>query len=570
MIGLRPKVNSAIYLLLILITANSCVERDLYETGLITNKAMVVTAHPLASAVGAEIMQRGGNAVDAAVAVEFALAVVYPDAGNIGGGGFMVLRMHDGSTDALDYREKAPAAAYADMYLNEEGEVIEGLSEKGHLAAGVPGTVAGMVKVHERYGTMPWAELVAPAIALAAEGFPLTEKEAEKFNRYRGEFIKYNTIRPEFVLKDRWRPGDTLRLPDLATTLELIRDKGRAGFYEGPTAENVVAEMQRGGGIISREDLEAYEAVWREPVTGDYKDYKIISMPPPSSGGIALIQLLNLTEEYPVAEWGWNTAKTAHLMIEAEKRVYADRAMHLGDPGYYDVPVAGLLDTAYIQSRMDDFSLSKATDSDDVYAGDPAPKESNQTTHYSIVDPAGSAVSATTTLNATFGSKVFVAGSGFLLNNEMDDFSMKPGAPNMYGLIGGEANAIEPGKRMLSSMTPTILEQDGELFMVVGSMGGSTIITTVYQIILNVIEHNFPMQGAVNAGRFHHQWRPDWVLSEWGALGAGTGLRLWLKGHEIAPKVSGGIGRAAAILVLPDGRLEGGADPRGDDAAAGF
>ncbi|WP_299761728.1 gamma-glutamyltransferase [uncultured Pontibacter sp.] len=530
---------------------------------------MVVSAHPLASAVGSSILRQGGNAIDAAIAVQFALAVVYPDAGNIGGGGFLVLRQQDGTLDALDYREKAPAAAHRNMYLNEEGEVIDGLSYKGHLAAGVPGTVDGMVQAHEKYGSMPWDKLVQPAIELAAKGFPLTSKEARKLNEQRADFITYNTKRPEFILQDHWREGDTLRLQHLAHTLERIRDKGRVGFYEGPTADLLVAEMKRGRGIITKADLASYRAVWRKPVTGQVGNYRIISMPPPSSGGIALIQLLTISEKYPLQDWGWNTVGSAHFMIEAERRVYADRAKHLGDPDFYDVPVEDLLDTAYISSRIKGLSLDKAADSDEISAGVPAPPESPNTTHYSIIDAQGNAVSVTTTLNSSFGSKVLVAGAGFLLNNEMDDFSVKPGFPNSYGLVGGEANAIRPGKRMLSSMTPTILEKDGELFMVVGSMGGSTIITTVYQIILNVTKHGFSMQGAINAGRFHHQWKPDWVLSEWGALGAGTGLELWLKGHRIAPK-DGGIGRAAGILVLPNGKLEGGADPRGDDAAAGF
>ncbi|MBC5991970.1 gamma-glutamyltransferase [Pontibacter cellulosilyticus] len=548
---------------------SGCTNRSLTERGLVTEKAMVVSAHPLASEVGATILERGGNAIDAAVAVQFALAVVYPDAGNIGGGGFLVLRQQDGSIDALDYREKAPMAAHRDMYLDAEGEVLEGLSFKGHLAAGVPGTVDGMVKAHEKYGTMPWAELVQPAVLLAAQGFPLTQKEAKKLNEQREDFIRYNTKRPAFILQDKWRKGDTLRLPDLAHALERIRDNGRAGFYEGTTATLIEEEMKRGGGIITKEDLRAYNSVWRKPLTAEAYDYRIITMPPPSSGGIALIQLLTISEDYPLHEWGWNTAKSAHLMIEAERRVYADRATHLGDPDFYKVPVQGLLQEDYIKSRMKNFAPGKATDSDKISAGTPAPPEGPNTTHYSIVDPMGNAVSVTTTLNSSFGSKIFVAGAGFLLNNEMDDFSVKPGYPNSYRLIGAEANAIAPGKRMLSSMTPTILEKDGELHMVVGSMGGSTIITTVYQIIINVTVHDFPMQGAINAGRFHHQWKPDFVLSEWGALGFGTGLKLWLQGHKIVPK-SGGIGRATGILVLPDGKLEGGADPRGDDSAAGF
>jgi gamma-glutamyltranspeptidase / glutathione hydrolase len=555
--------------LLLFLSILSCREPDLHAPGLLTEQAMVVTAHPLASAVGTDILRRGGNAVDAAVAVEFALAVVYPDAGNIGGGGFMVLRFSDGTTDALDYRETAPAAAHRDMYLNKKGRFDEDLSLKGHLSAGVPGTVDGMVRLHDRYGTLPWAELLEPAIALAEGGFPLTKKEADKFNDYRREFLLYNTRRPEFALKNRWQQGDTLRLHDLAQTLRLIRDAGRAGFYEGPTADHILAEMERGGGIISREDLQNYRSLWRKPLVGNYKDYTVISMPPPSSGGIALLQLLAISEEYPLGEWGWHTTESAHLMIEAERRVYADRAQHLGDPDFWQVPVAGLLEKEYLLQRMQDFDPRKASSSKAVSAGQPSPAESANTTHYSIVDPEGNAVSATTTLNSTFGSLVFVDGSGFLLNNQMDDFSAKPGEPNQYGLLGGEANAIAPGKRMLSSMAPTILEKDGRLFMVVGSMGGSTIITTVYQIILNVVEHDLSMQGAVSAGRFHHQWQPNVVLSEWNAYNRGTFFPLLFRGHLIVPRFAT-IGRAAAILVHDNGQLEGGADPRGDDAADGF
>ncbi|WP_026464269.1 gamma-glutamyltransferase [Adhaeribacter aquaticus] len=562
-------VGKRIVFFVLTINLVSCKIQDVQEKGLVTSKAMVVSAHPLASQIGADILKRGGNAMDAAVAVQFALAVVYPDAGNIGGGGFLVFRKHDGTPDALDYREKAPAAAHRNMYLDQNGEVIPNLSRKGHLAAGVPGTVDGMVQAHQKYGSLPWRDLVQPAIFLAENGFPLTKKEAVKLNEEQKDFIKYNTRRPAFFLKKRWEEGDTVVLKDLAKTLGLIRDKGRAGFYEGSTAELIEAEMNRGKGIITQADLANYQSVWRKPITGQVGNLKIISMTPPSSGGIALIQLLTIAQKFPLKEWGWNSVKTAHVLVEAERRVYADRARHLGDPDFYQVPVAGLLDTAYIRKRMTDFSLKKATDSDVVSPGTPAPQENPHTTHYSIIDAQGNAVSVTTTLNSNFGSKVFVGGGGFLLNNEMDDFSAKPGAPNSYGLVGEEANAIAPNKRMLSSMTPTILEKDEKLFMVIGAMGGSTIITTVFQIIMNVVVHDFPMQGAVNAGRFHHQWKPDWILSEWGALGPFTGLGMWLKGHKIAPK-TGGIGRAAGILVLPDGRLEGGAEPRGDDAAAGF
>ncbi|RYD35155.1 MAG: gamma-glutamyltransferase family protein, partial [Verrucomicrobiaceae bacterium] len=351
--------------------------------------------------------------------------------------------------------------------------------------------------------------------------------------------------------------------------LELIRDKGRAGFYEGRTADLITAEMQRGGGLITKADLANYNSVWRKPITGVANGYNIISMPPPSSGGIALVQLLTIMEDYPVSDWRRRSMRATHVRIEAEKRVYADRAKHLGDPDFHKVPLAGLLDKSYIKRRMKDFSKHKTTRSKKISAGTPPVKESPNTTHFSIVDAQGNAVSVTTTLNSSFGSKVFVAGAGFLLNNQMDDFSLKAGAPNLYGLIGDSANAIEPGKRMLSSMTPTILEKDGKLFMVIGAMGGSTIITTVFQIIQNVTVHGLPMQGAVKARRYHHQWKPDVVLAERGALGFGTSLRLWMKGHRIVPRAKG-IGRAAGILVLPDGKLEGGADPRGDDKAVGF
>ncbi|RMG21499.1 MAG: gamma-glutamyltransferase [Bacteroidetes bacterium] len=530
---------------------------------------MVVSAHPLASQVGADILRRGGNAVDAAVGVQFALAVVYPVAGNIGGGGFMVVRQQDGTAFTLDFREKAPSAAFRDMYLDAEGNAIAEKSRLGHLAAGVPGSVAGMFAAHDSLGSLPMKELIQPAIDLAAKGFPLTPKQAESFNHAKADIETYSTQPTVFGSKENWQPGDTVRMPELAHTLELIRDQGAAGFYEGETADKIVAEMERGNGIITHQDLKDYQAVWREPITGTYEDYRIISMGPPSSGGIALLQLLQLVGQHPaMLEEGFHTVAATHLMIEAERRVYADRASHLGDMDFYPVPVQALLDPAYLKGRFADFDPQRASDSEAILAGEPLAAEKTETTHFSIVDAQGNAVSVTTTINGGYGNKVVVGGAGFLLNNEMDDFSAKPGVPNMFGLIGAEANAIAPGKRMLSSMTPTIVEKGGQLFMVVGTPGGSTIITSVFQTILNVVEYGHGMQQAVAAARFHHQWKPDVVFYEKGAFDSATLQALQDMGHEF--KERGSIGRVDAILVLPDGRLEGGADPRGDDAAAGF
>ncbi len=555
-------------LFLLSVILAGCTGKKERLTGFLADSAMVVSAHPLASRIGAEIMRKGGNAIDAAIATQFALAVVYPAAGNIGGGGFMVVRMADGSTDALDYREKAPAAAHPNMYLDENGNPVPRLSARGHLSAGVPGTVAGLAEAHKKYGKLPWPDLVQPAVELAYKGFPLTALEANGLNNAAEDFKKYNTILPVHLLKESWQEGDTIRHTELAATLERIRDNGKAGFYEGKTADDLIAEMKRGNGLITYEDLKNYEAIWRTPLTGEYKGYKIITMPPPSSGGVALLQLLRMTEDFPLARWGHNSAKTAHLMVEAERRAFADRAHYLGDPDFVKIPLIHLLSEQYCYDRMLDFNMEKATPSSEITHGVLPAYESEQTTHLSVVDTEGNAVAVTTTLNDSYGSHVVVAGSGFILNDEMDDFSIKPGVPNMYGAIGGEANKILPYKRMLSSMTPTIVEKDGKLFMVVGTPGGTTIITSVYQTILNVIEHGMTMQEAVTAKRFHSQWMPDVVVNEQGAFSEKDSLKLVQMGHVFRTRRT--IGRVDAILVRPDGTLEGGADPRGDDTAEGF
>ncbi|EOR94124.1 Gamma-glutamyltranspeptidase [Arcticibacter svalbardensis MN12-7] len=529
---------------------------------------MVVTAHPEASKVGINILKQKGNAVDAAVAVQFALAVVYPNAGNIGGGGFMVYRSKTGESATLDFREKAPASASRKMYLDQAGNAITDKSLYGHLAPGVPGSVAGMLEAHQKYGKLSWKQVIQPAIDLAKKGFPLTTRQAEELNNQKQNFIKFNPEVTAFInQKTLWKQGDLLLQPELAKTLERIRDHGRAGFYEGETASLIVAEMKRGKGLITKEDLKNYHAVWRTPIIGNYKGYKIITMPPPSSGGIALLQLLEAVDPYPLKRWGQHADSTIQLIVEAERRVYADRATHLGDPDFYKVPQQQLLNPAYQLARMSSLSWNKATPSTDIKAGQFSAHESPETTHFSIADQEGNAVSITTTLNGSYGSLVVVSGAGFLLNNEMDDFSVKPGTPNMYGLVGGEANAIQPNKRMLSSMTPTILEKDGKLFMVLGTPGGSTIITSVFQTILNVIEFDQSMQEAVEAKRFHHQWLPDEVYTEDGTLSPSQINILQQKGYKISPREP--IGRVDAILTTQDG-YTGGADPRGDDTKSGY
>ncbi|QLL59327.1 MULTISPECIES: gamma-glutamyltransferase [Empedobacter] len=529
---------------------------------------VVVTAHPEASKVGVEILKKGGNAIDASIAVQFALAVVYPNAGNIGGGGFLVYRDAKGKTDALDYREKAPLKASEDMYWDKNGNAITDLSLYGQFAAGVPGTVDGMVKAHEKYGKLNWKELVQPAINLAQKGFKITKQQASELTNKHNDFVKYNSKTNALTSKSSWKEGDLLIQKDLANTLKLIQQKGRAGFYEGKTADLIVKEMKRGNGIISHEDLKEYQSVWRTPVSGNYKGLKVISMPPPSSGGIALVSLFQSIEDYPINKWGFQADSTIQVMVEAERRVYADRAEHLGDPDFIKVPQKQLLDKSYNVNRMKDFSFDKATSSSAIKAGEIIGKESMETTHYVIVDKDGNAASVTTTLNNSYGSLVVVEGAGFLLNDEMDDFSVKPGTPNLYGLVGGKANAIEPSKRMLSSMTPSILEKDGKLFMVVGTPGGSTIITSVFQAILNVVDFGMTMQEAVAAPRFHHQWLPDQIDYEPNAISENVRESLKQKGYTLKERKP--YGRVEGILVNKDGTYQAGADPRGDDKAVGY
>ena len=533
------------------------------------SRAMVSTTDRYATRVGVDVLRDGGNAVDAAVAVAFALAVVNPEAGNIGGGGFLVARMADGTTVALDYREKAPFAATRDMFLDEEGNLTD-RSVVGHLASGVPGTVMGLWQAHQRLGRLPWERLVDPAVELA-EGLTVRERLAASLRRYQERLRLFESTAETFLPGGRPPAvGETFRQPELAATLRRIRERGAEGFYSGETADLIVAEMERGGGIISHRDLEEYAAAWREPLRFEYRGHRVISMPPVSSGGATMAEIANILEGWDLGSMEWHGPEHVHLMAEAFKRAYADRNTYLADPDFVDVPLERMTSETYAAERRASISRHRATPSGEVGPGLGAPDTGEHTTHFSVVDPDGSAVSLTTTINSSYGSRVTVTGAGFLLNNEMDDFAAKPGTPNQYGLVEGEANAVEPGKRMLSSMTPSIvLDASGNLFLVLGTPGGGTIITTVFQTISNVVDFGMTGVQAVHAPRVHHQHLPDQLRFEAGGLPQAVVSRLEAMGHRMSER-DGFSGDVQAVMVLPDGSLVGVSDPRRGGAAMGY
>lgn len=542
------------------------------RTAEFSEQGMVASRSKWASEVGAQILSQGGNAIDAAVAVGFALAVTYPSAGNLGGGGFMVIHLADGTVAANDHREKAPLAATKDMYLDDSGEVVAGLSTRSHLAVGVPGTVDGLLSVLEKYGTMTRKQVIAPAIRLAERGILLDRDLAGQFGRRLKDFAPYPGSMAVFSKAGAaYQAGDRFRQPDLARTLKRVKRHGRAGFYRGKTADLLVAEMVENGGLITHEDLAAYRSVWREPVRGTYRDYEIVSMPPPSSGGVLIVQMLNMLERLDIKNLGFGSAAAIHAIVEAERRAYADRAEYLGDPDFFPVPVEMLVNKAYAIKRFADFDPQRASISSAIEPGK-IPLESPDTTHTSVMDGQGNAVAYTTTLNLAYGAKIVAQGTGVLLNNEMDDFSAKEDTPNSYGLLGRRANAIEPGKRMLSSMTPTIILRDSKPLLVTGSPGGATIITTTLQIILNVLDHGMDLAAAVSSPRFHHQWQPDRIIHERFAFSPDTQAKLEAMGHvnlfAWPPMFGRGIGDANSVMRTKEG-IVGMADPRNAGTAVG-
>ena len=525
----------------------------------------VVSANALASKVGVIILKKGGNAIDAAVATQLALAVVYPDAGNIGGGGFMVAHLKNGKNISIDFRETAPGAATRDMYLDANGNAQMHLSQDGNLAVGVPGSVAGLF-AYMKYAKLPFKKLIQPAIDLAEKGFSISKNQADDFNRYKEEFIKLNTTTPVFVKQANWKEGDTLIQKDLANTLKRIRDYGAKGFYQGKTAKLIVEEMKNGHGIISMEDLKKYKAKERPPIVFDYKGNTVVTMPLPSSGGIILEQMLKMSAYRDLSGMKFESVEAVHLMTEVERRAYADRAKYLGDADFVKVPVKVLVSDAYLKARMNDYNPDKAGNSEYMKEGIIG-NESTETTHFNVIDKEGNAVSVTTTLNGGYGSRTLVAGAGFLLNNEMDDFSVKPGVPNMYGAVGAEANSIAPNKRMLSSMTPTIVLKNNKPWIVVGTPGGTTIPTSVYQTLVDIIDCKLSPREAVNAPKFHHQWLPDEIYVEDG-FNQVVISALKKMGYKIS--VVGAIGRTEVIIIKPNKIIEAVADHRGEDAAAGY
>ena len=524
----------------------------------------VTSAHALASMVGAAMMQEGGNAFDAAIATQLSLAVVFPGAGNIGGGGFMLARKVNGELIGIDYREAAPASASRDMYLDEQGNPIDGKSTRGSSASGIPGSIAGMISTHA-YAKLAFAKLIQPAIEFAEFGYVISEREAKGLNADRANFLKFSSAPSAFTKKEVWKAGDTLIQPELAATLKRIQAKGLAGFYEGATAEYIVKEMQHSGGYVSLEDLKNYKPKFRKPIEFDYRDHHIISFAPPSSGGILIAQMMQMIAPFNVEKMGLNTLASVNLMVESQRRAYADRAEHMGDPDYWKVPTKTLISNSYAQARMSDYKEGVAGSSKITKAGQA--HESEQTTHLSVIDKEGNMVAITTTLNDTYGNKTIVAGAGFLLNNEMDDFSVKPGVPNMYGALGGEANSIQPGKRMLSSMTPTLVTVKGKPYISIGTPGGTTIPNQVYEGLVNIIDHKMTIKQAIDATRFHHQWIPDVVALE---SDFPEDIETGLKNMGYKTIRRGKFGRMDGILISGDGKRIAAGDKRGDDSVAGY
>ena len=536
-----------------------------------SKNGMVVSADEYASQVGCDILQKGGNAIDAAVATGFALAVTYPQAGNIGGGGFMVIRLSNGETFSIDYREKAPAKAFRDMYLDSNGEFDSEKSTVGYLAAGVPGSVAGLLLAQEKFGKLELKDVLTPAIELAEKGFKIHYRLAASIESTIPIFENFPASMKAFTKNGvPYEANELFKQPDLANTLKLILQYGKKGFYEGKVADLIVKDMEKNGGLITHEDLKNYEAVMREPLYATYRDYELITMGLPSSGGFCLPILLNIMENFPVSEWGWNSSKTIHYCAEAMKFVFANRAEYGGDPDFVKTPIQKLTSKDFAKELADKIDPDRAIPADEISYSNFSDFESNETTHYSIMDKDGNAVSVTTTINAVFGNYVVVDGAGFLLNNEMDDFSSKPGAPNMFGLVGNEANAIVPNKRMLSSMSPTIVVKDGKPFMVIGSPGGSTIITTVFQVIMNVIDHKMDIQKAVNAPRFHHQWLPDRLNYEKYGLSKDVIYILENMGYTLNEQLRAPNSAEGIIFDAEKGYFYGASDIRGYGAAKGY